>query len=306
MATSLTSPGLVFASDKAIIAARPALEKVTLFATDFTDDAVTKGTTLTVPVFSGSAADFNPGSSHGYNDPEGSVKWAQVSFSTHKKCTYGLTDKDSTLVETSPLWAKAGPAAGGAVGKALTSAVASLLTYTAATQISSWSCTLANMAALRGSCATNNFDPANCVVILEPATYATLLALLPSNVIGDGSAVVTGILRGLFGFKAVIEGTQISKQSGVGEASAAVNKGVGYVVPADAICVGCRTIQPQDGTCVEFGTATDEITGFTFGHRITVDQNSGQRNYTVEALMGAALSLQSSNGAPGFLQLVTA
>ena len=301
MATSLTSPGLVLASDKAIIAARPALEKVTLFATDFTDAVVAKGTTLTVPVFSGSAADFNPSSSHGYNDTEGSIKWAQVPFSTHKKCTYGLTDKDSTLVETSPLWAKAGPAAGSAVGKALAAVVASLLTYSAATQITSWSCTLANMAALRGSCATNNFDPANCVVILEPSTYATLLALLPSNVIGDGSAVVTGILRGLFGFKAVIEGTQISKAS-----AAAVNKGVGYVVPADAICVACRTIQPQEGTCEEFGTATDEITGFTFGHRITVDQNSGQRNYTVEALMGAALSLQSSNGAPGFLQLVTA
>ena len=301
MATSLTSPGLVFASDKAIIAARPALEKVTLFATDFTDAVVTKGTTLTVPVFSGSAADFNPSSSHGYNDTEGSIKWAQVPFSTHKKCTYGLTDKDSTLVETSPLWAKAGPAAGSAVGKALTAVVASLLTYSAATQITSWSCTLANMAALRGSCATNGYDPANCVVILEPATYATLLALLPSNVIGDGSAVVTGILRGLFGFKAVIEGTQISKAS-----SSSVNKGVGYVVPADAICVACRTIQPQERTCEEFGTATDEITGFTFGHRITVDQNSGQRNYTVEALMGAALSLQSSNGAPGFLQLVTA
>ena len=301
MATSLTSPGLVLASDKAIIAARPALEKVTLFATDFTDAVVAKGTTLTVPVFSGSAADFNPSSSHGYNDTEGSIKWAQVPFSTHKKCTYGLTDKDSTLVETSPLWAKAGPAAGSAVGKALAAVVASLLTYSAATQIASWSCTLANMAALRGSCATNNFDPANCVVILEPSTYATLLALLPSNVIGDGSAVVTGILRGLFGFKAVIEGTQISKAS-----AAAANKGVGYVVPADAICVACRTIQPQEGTCEEFGTATDEITGFTFGHRITVDQNSGQRNYTVEALMGAALSLQSSNGAPGFLQLVTA
>lgn len=301
MATSLTSPGLVFASDKAIIAARPALEKVTLFATDFTDAVVAPGTTLTVPVFSGSAADFNPASSHGYNDTEGAVKWAQVSFSTHKKCTYGLTDKDSTLVETSPLWTKAGIAAGGAVGKALTSVVAGLLTYSAATQVTGWSCTLANVAKLRENCASNNYDPANSVVILEPGTYATLLSLLPSNVIGDGSAVVTGILRGLFGFKAVIEGTQISKAS-----AASTNKGVGYVVPADAICVACRTIQPQDGTCVESGTATDEITGFTFGHRITADQNSGQRNYTVEALMGAALSLQSSNGAPGFLQLVTA
>lgn len=305
MASSLTSPGLVAAGDKAIIAARKHLEFVKLFATDFTDEAVKPFTTLKIPVFAGTAVAFDPSNSHGYNDTEGTIKYASIAFGTHKKLTFGLQDKERLLVDTDPYWSKCGVAAGQGVGMSLVSEITSKLVYTAATQISSWSATLANMAALRAACATNNLDPARCVVILEPTSYAAILAALPANVIGDGSSIVNGVAPGLFGFKAVVEGTTISKQSGVSN-DAAVNKGLGYVVPEDALAIGCRVIQPQDGVCEEWGTTTDEITGLTLGHRVTVNQNTGERFYTVEALIGAALTLQSSNGAPKFLQLVSA
>lgn len=305
MATSLTSPGLVAAGDKAIIAARKHLEFASLFATDFSADAIQPGTTLKIPVFSGTAADFNPGSSAGYNDAEGSIKWAAVSFEYHKKLTFGLTDKDKLLVDTDPFWANCAKAAGQGIGLALTNAITGKLVYTAAEQITSWSVSLANMAALRAACATNNLDPNRCVVMLEPTSYAALLALLPSNVIGDGSAVTSGVAPGLFGFKAVCEANTISKQSGVSD-STAVNKGVGFVVPEDGLAIAGRVIKPQDGVCEEWGTTTDEVTGLTLGHRVTVNQNEGGRYYTVEAVLGAALTKQSSNGAPAFLQLVTA
>lgn len=305
MATSLTSPGLVFASDKAIIAARKHLEKLSLFTTNFSDEAAQPGTTLKVPVFAGSAVNFDPSNSHGYNDVEGTVKFASIAFDTHKKLTFGFQDKDKLLVDTDPFWSKCGIAAGQGVGQALLEVATSKLVYTAAVQVTSWSVTLANMAALRAQCAANNLDPARCVVILEPASFATLLALLPANVIGDGSAIVDGVAKGLFGFKAVIEGNTISKVSGAEESGVSPKKGVGFVVPEDALAVGCRVIDGGD-TAEEWGTATDEITGLTLGHRITVDQNSGHRYYTVEGLIGAALTKQDSNGAPSFLQLVTA
>ena len=307
-AASLTSPGLAFAGDKAILAARKSLEFVSLFATDFSAEAVQPGTSLMIPVFGGAATTFAPGSAAGYNDSEGTVKWAAVTFSTHKKCTFGFTDKDALLVETNPLWARCGKAAGDAVGAALVTSVTGLLTYSAReAAVSSWSLgstdasARAAMAGLRASCATNGYDPAKCVVILAPADYATVIAALPANVIGDGSAVITGIAPGLFGFKAVVEGNTISTDS-----AASTAKGHGFIVPEDAIAVGARIIKPQDGVCEEWGTTTDEITGLTLGHRITVDQNRGERFYTVEALLGAALTKQSSNGAPGFLQLVAA
>ena len=301
MSSSLTSPGLVAAGDKAIIAARKNLEFVKLFATDFSEDALKPGTTLKIPVFAGTAVDFAPGSSHGYNDTEGTIKWAAIEFATHKKLTFGLQDKDKLLVETDPFWGKCGIAAGQGVGLALVSEITSKLTYSAATQIASWSATLANMAALRASCAANNLDPARCVVLLAPTQYAAILAALPANVVGDGSAVVTGVAPGLFGFKAVCEATTISAYS-----AADTQKGVGFVVPEDALAIGARVIKPQDGVCEEWGTTTDEITGLTLGHRVTVNQNTGERFYTVEALIGAALTDQSSNGAPKILQLVTA
>ena len=301
MSSSLTSPGLVTAGDKAIIAARKQLELVSLFATDFSADAVAPSTTLKIPVFSGTATSFDPSNSAGYNDPEGTIKWAAVTFDNHKKLTFGLSDKDKLLVDTDPFWANCGRAAGQGVGIELVKLATGCLVYSGATQITSWSVSLANMAALRASCSANNIDPARCVVLLEPVSYAALLALLPSNVIGDGSAVVTGIAPGLFGFKAVCEAGTISKESASG-----VNKGVGFVVPEEALAVAGRVVVPQQGVCEEWGTTTDEITGLTLGHRVTVNQNSGERFYTVEAVLGAALTLQSSNGAPKILQLVTA
>ena len=301
MASSLTSPGLIVAGDKAIIAARKQLEFVKLFATDFSADAVQPSSTLKIPVFSGSATDFDPDNSAGYNNPEGTIKWAAVTFSNHKKLTFGLSDKDKLGVDTDPFWANCGKAAGQGVGIALVNLVTSCLAYTAATQITSWSVSLANMAALRAKCSANNLDPARCVVMLEPVSYAALLALLPSNVIGDGSAVVTGVAPGLFGFKAVCEAGTISKAS-----AADASKGVGFIVPEDGLAVAGRVVVPQVGVCEEWGTTTDEITGLTLGHRVTVNQNSGERFYTVEAVLGAALTDQSSTGAPKILQLVTA
>ena len=300
MATSLTSPGLVFAADKAIIQARKALEKLSLFTTDFSADAVQPGTSLKIPVYSGTAVDFNAGSSAGYNDAEGAIKWASLPFETHKKCTFGISNKDKLLVETDPMWANAGKAAGQAVGQALLSAATSKLVYSAATQVTGWSATLANLAALRKSCADNDLDPARCVVMLEPATYATILALLPANVLGSDTAIVDGIAKGLYGFKAVIEANTISTTSASG-----VTNGVGFVVPEDALAIGARVIDGSD-TSEEWGAVTDEVTGLTLGHRVTVDQNAGIRYYTVEGLIGAALTRDASNNAPKFLQLVTA
>ena len=57
MSTSLTDPSLVFAANKALIAAHPAIAKVTQFATDFTADAVKPGTTLKIPVYDGGTAE---------------------------------------------------------------------------------------------------------------------------------------------------------------------------------------------------------------------------------------------------------
>ena len=52
---SLTSPGLILASNKAIMEAQRAIALASLFSTDFSAELQGEGKTVSVPVFSGDA-----------------------------------------------------------------------------------------------------------------------------------------------------------------------------------------------------------------------------------------------------------
>ena len=56
MASSLTSPAAIYTAASAIVAARKAISRVTQFATDFSADSVTPGTTMKIPVFTAAVA----------------------------------------------------------------------------------------------------------------------------------------------------------------------------------------------------------------------------------------------------------
>jgi hypothetical protein len=86
------------------------------------------------------------------------------------------------------------------------------------------------------------------------------------------------------------------------------NNGIGFIVPEGAIATANRVVVPvrDGGNLIEFGTITDEATGFGFGQRVVVDADQGTCSWSVDTLFGAALSLQSSNGAPGYYQIKTA
>ena len=305
MATSLTSPGLVFAADKAIVSSRKALAKVAQFATDFTNDAVQPGTTLKIPVYDGGTAESFNASTANYEHVTGTLKWASVTFSNHVKATFQFDDKDFLLGIDSSVWGKAGDAAGRAISKSIASTVSGLLTYSAAkAQVTSWSVTKAGLAGLRNSCAANGMDPAECVVMLQPTEFATILAALDSNVYGGSEAIRTGVIEGLYGFKAVIENSDLPVAS-----AANANLAVGVVVPQDAVVVAGRIV-PVGSPAVyqEIGTTTDEVSGMTLGVRRHAAPSVGANFLTVEALFGAALTYDSTNTstAPRFLQICKA
>ena len=56
---SLTSPGLILASNQAIMEAQRGIAFVKQFATDFSAELKEEGATVSVPVFSGNATVFN-------------------------------------------------------------------------------------------------------------------------------------------------------------------------------------------------------------------------------------------------------
>ena len=304
MATSVTSQGLVAGADKVILAARPYLEFIKLFSTNFAALNSAQYNAVAVNVLASSSEDFGVGA--GYTHPTNTIKPATVTLSAHRKSTFTIGDVDAITNELAPCWAEMGPKAGEAIGKYVVQQVMGLLTYTAATAqiVQATHATLADFTALHAAAISKGLDPTQCVLILEPVAYSNLLAVLPSYVIGTPDALRSGMIGQFLGYKAVVCSPNCSKLSAVTPAS----NGFGFIVPEGAIATANRIVTPvkEGGNLIEFGTITDEATGFSFGQRVVVDADQGTCSWSVDCLFGKALSLQSSNGAPGFYQLITA
>ena len=304
MATSVTSQGLVAGADKVILSARPYLEFIKLFSTNFAAINNAQFNAVAVNVLASSSEDFGVGA--GYTHPTNTVKPATVTLSAHRKSTFTIGDVDAITNELAPCWAEFGPKAGEAIGKYVVQQVMSLLTYSAATaQITQAThSSLADFTALHAAAIKKDLDPAQCVLILEPVTYSNLLAVLPQYVLGDAEAIRSGMIGRFLGFKAVVCSPNCSKTSAATPAS----NGFGFIVPEGAIATANRIVTPvrEGGNLIEFGTITDEATGFSFGQRVVIDADQGTCSWSVDCLFGKALSLQTSNGAPGFYQLITA
>ena len=280
MASSLTSPAAIYTAASAIVAARKAIARVTQFATDFSADAVTPGTTMKIPVFTAAetAAEFNP-TSNNYENPDGTVTWASVNFK-HIKSTFQFNDTDFLLADGTKFWDNAGAASGGAVSAGIEKAVGDLITSAGIEGTHAMaSVTKKAVAQIRAKCATIGCDPGRSVVLLEPGYYAELLSLLDSNIYGGAEAVRNGLVPGLFGFKAVAEFGAFPDGGTLGA-----------VIPEDAVAVAARVVPVQSPKVYEeVGVWTDPESGLSLGIRRHGAPKDGSNFMTVEASIGAAL-----------------
>lgn len=303
MATSVTSLGLVAAADKVILASRPYLEFIKLFSTNFDSANSAQYNAIAVPVLAASSEDFGPGA--GYTHSTNTIKPATVTLSAHRKSTYTIGDVDAIKNDLAACWGEMGPKAGEAIGKYVVQTVMGLLTYDKATaQITQAThATLGDFTALRAQAIKKGLDPDQCVLTIEPVAYSNLLAVLPANVLGDDEAIRSGMLGRFVGFKAVVCAPNMSLAS-----AADANNAWACIIPEGAIATANRIVLPvrEGGNLIEFGTITDEATGFAFGQRVVVDADQGTCSWSVDCLFGAALSKQTSNGAPGFYQVISA
>lgn len=291
MASSLTSPALVFSARKAIEAAHKALVKIGLFSTNLSADAAQPGSTMKVPVFTPNAAAQFDASTNNYGNVDGTLTYAPVTFANHVKNTFGFSDKDFLEIIPGGVWDNAAKASGTSVAMAIATVVSGLINKTnipktATNEVVFNSVTLPNVAKLRAKVTAAGADPARTVLMAEPTTFADILALLPANAYGGSDAIRDGVIPGLFGFKACIENAYLSTD--------AAEKLVGALVPEDALVVAGRTIEVQSPkNYQEVGYTTDEASGLTLGLRRFGDPRTGENYATVEALFGASL-VQSS------------
>lgn len=128
----MNSGGLLLtASDKYIIGARPSLEIVKNFTTDFSDEVVKPGTGVDVDVVKAAAETFAKESAN-YVQATNTAKPVTVAADIRKKSTFMLDDVDFIEDETAAALAGNAVAAGRAVGIELVKSVMTKLTYSAA------------------------------------------------------------------------------------------------------------------------------------------------------------------------------
>ena len=320
MGTSLTKKGLVAVNDKIIYAARPAIDLVKLFVTDFTPDPGKHYEKVLVNVMKGQAVDFAKGSENYTTGTIGKVNYAYLELKKDKLVKFTFDDMGFLEDEFAPSWGNIGPASGGNLGDEFVRHVMAQLTYakadsqiTVAAAVAS--ATYGDFVGLWAKCNAAGYNPAQTVLVLEPGAYLKLKTLADYKTTGVSQLDIARALGALLGFKAVICGPNVSKASGAAVSGVAPSKGIGFLVPENALGIinRAKKAAKEGGNLLEYGETVDEETGIVLTTRVVANADDGEYTWSTECLFGADLTKQTitvgeeqvQNNAPGFLQLVT-
>ena len=299
MATSLTSPGLILGSSKALMETQRAIALAKLFTTDFSSELQGEGKTLKVPVFSGDATVYNE-SSNDFETTDGSIIPATITLDTLVKVTYKLGMTDLLEVDKSATSRNCGIAGGRAIARKIEELIVGKLGYAnAVAQATGF--TVAKLGKAIATAEKNEIDPATIVAILAPDAYGDLLDANTANAAITGDNIAEALNR-KYGIKAIVSSAKVANAS-----AESATKGVGFLVPDAAIAIAGRGIeQAVDGMYAEYGTTTDDDSGLTITSFVHGQPGKNARFMNVAALLGSTLTRTSDNKAPGFVQLVTA
>ena len=299
MATSLTSPGLILGSSKALMETQRAIALAKLFTTDFSSELQGEGKTLKVPVFSGDATVYNE-SSNDFETTDGSIIPATITLDTLVKVTYKLGMTDLLAVDKSATSRNCGIAGGRAIARKIEELIVGKLGYAnAVAQATGF--TVAKLGKAIATAEKNEIDPATIVAILAPDAYGDLLDANTANAAITGDNIAEALGR-KYGIKAIVSSAKVANAS-----AESATKGVGFLVPDAAIAIAGRGIeQAVDGMYAEYGTTTDDDSGLTITSFVHGQPGKNARFMNVAALLGSTLTRTSNNKAPGFVQLVTA
>jgi hypothetical protein len=273
-------PGISYAAGKAIIGAQRALARVSAFTTNFSDETVNSiGDALVVKVFKGGEASVFNVDTNDYETTDGTMEQVTIKFDTHLKHTFSFTDEEASKFNTTGIWADAGKTAGKVLARGIEKFVTQKITAEAISATHTLgTVSKTNIAKLRKKCAEVGADTADSVLLLAPDQFADLLALLDTNVYGGAEAIQKGKIDGLYGFKAVMEGSQLPAGT------------IGAVIPETAIVVASRQVPVNcKGNYEEVGSIVDENSGLVLGMRRHGAPAKGKNFATLEVLMGCAL-----------------
>ena len=299
MASSLTSPGLILASNTAIMEAQRGIAFAKHFSTDFSAELQGVGKTVAVPVFSGDATVFNE-ASNDYETTDGAIIPVNVTLDQLVKVTYKLGQSDLLEIDKSSTSRNCGVAGGRAISRKLEELIMAKLDYQNA-KAQATSFTVAKLGAAIAKAEKADLDPATLVAVLAPDAYGDLLDANTNNAAIQGDDIA-GALGRKYGIKAILCSAKVSDAS-----SASATKGVGFLVADAAVAIAGRGVeQAVDGMYSEYGTTTDEKSGLAITSFVHGAPAKNARFMNVAALLGVKLTRTAQNKAPGYIQLVTA
>ena len=188
--SSLTSPGLILASNTAIMEAQRGIAFTKYFSTDFSAELQGVGKTVSVPVFSGNATVYSEraGEVNDYETTDGAIIPVNVTLDTLVKVTFSLDQLDLLEIDKSSTSRNCGIAGGRAIGRKLEELIVSQLVYTKAlAQANGF--TVAKLGKAIATAQSNGLDPATLVCILEPGAYGDLLDANIANAAIQGNDI---------------------------------------------------------------------------------------------------------------------
>lgn len=272
---AITSPGIIKASNEALVAVQPAINMIKEFAFDCSNEFATPGTTVKIPVVSSGSLSAFSDADNDFEDADGTMNWETIELTSTVKSTFEIPRTAKLDMPMDSYWGTIAKAAAQGVTKYVSDTIGGLFDATlTATPAELEDYTNASIAGLRAACLGR---PDDTVLVVAPEVYSAILANNTAQVYGNVDAVQNGLVKNLFGFKSVVEGHNLP--SGV----------LGALVPASCLVVASRPFAVADEAMyLEYGAESDE-NGFTLTTLRHGTPRNGKMFINVACLFGAKL-----------------
>lgn len=279
----------VFAQ-RALEAFTATLAPLRAFSHDFNDDAAKVGSAIVVPFISAATATTFNATSANYQTGGGAVTHNTINLTSHKICTFDITDLQAAN-SSGARFDQLAKQAGRALGAHVLTDIWKLITvanYGAATLTTSESLyTLTQLIALRQALSARNVDvsPGMCSFIMSPVVSGALLGnsnVLQAYAIGDNAPVRQGQLGQLVGFP--------TYETNILPTIAATSL-CAFAAHPDAISVAMRYLEPLAAGEYLAAEKVVDPSGIVMGFRRSFDQAKGIMYGAFECLYGTATGL---------------
>ena len=270
-------PTLEIAGNKLVFSAGAKLAKLNVFAHDYANSPAEAGAIIDVPVVATEAGIFNE-ESNNYGGQAGTVETAKINVDKHLVAGFTVTTKQLSdgLGAWNDTFARLGEASGKAIAKKVEAEVVGLVT-SALDNTSPAPATKTQFIDLWKVCAEKDLDPSDCVLVLNPATYAKMLDAVHGTVDNMQGAIETGVIDNFLGFKRVMSSNGV-------EASVQ-----GFIAGSNGIGIANRNIDIDAEAYSSVQQFQDADTGIAATLLVYTDPANGKKHISCTTLFGTGI-----------------